>query len=301
MRTSFSRRRPAGGARPSRPTRQHAHCPSAAQLWWGFLPFLLALLVPLLLPTASFSAAPLINQEEVTAGAVNDASSLPYVDDGTVTVFAHDLEARPVIVKTDAATQIGATTGVLNGTVNPNNALSLVHEEPAEYYFEYGTPPCDTVAGTCGTPVSEQSEVPLHGVEALPVSVHLEGLTPNTTYHYWVIGVNEESGAEHGEEQVFTTGPEPTVPAKDETEHKTPLGPEPEEAKAYPDLMNLAPVPGPKETAVVLHPLTRSERLQKTLRTCRKDRKVSKRKACEVLARKHFAPKRKAKKTTKMK
>lgn len=206
---------------------------------------------------------------------------------GTVKVFRL-LQAEPVIVKTEPATRLSGATDALQGTVNPGG------QEPAEYWFEYSTAPCD--AESCGTSVREQGASPLNGDEPIPVSVRLEGLAPNTTYHYRLVGANEESGVEYGEEQSFTTGSETkSRPSKNETETRIPGPSKAPAAAEYPNLSTLAPVPGPKETTVVGHPVTRAERLSKALNACHKDKRRTRRLSCERLARAAYGPKHKPK------
>jgi hypothetical protein len=218
--------------------------------------------------------------------AVNSTTHELYVAEngGALRLFKF-FTAVPVIVRTEPATQIAGAVESLNGTVNPGG------NEPAEYYFEYGTSPCGPE--TCGAVATEPSQVPLNGDEAIPVSVRLDNLPPNTTFHYRIVGVNEESGVEYGEEQTFTTGSETgPPPAGDQSEHKTPLGEEPPAAAAYPNLTGLAPVPMPKAVT----PVTLAQKLQKALRACHKDRNARKRKSCEAAARRAFGPKKKTKK-----
>jgi hypothetical protein len=180
--------------------------------------------------------------------AVNNASHTLYVAERgdavspVVKVFRF-LNAAPVGVKTEPATPVSGPVEALNATINPGGV------EPAEYYFEYGTSPCNTAAETCGTVATEPSQLPLQGEAAIPVTVRLDNLTPNTTYHYWVVGANEESGVDHGEEQTFTTGPaEPPQPAAPAI--ATPPRPAPPAAGLiYPTLTAITPVPVPKTSA----------------------------------------------------
>jgi hypothetical protein len=132
----------------------------------------------------------------------------------------------------------------------------------------------------------EQGEVPLHGDEAIPVSVHLDNLAPNTTYHAWLVGVNEESGVEHGEEVTFTTGTPPPSPPGPAPEGSAPTSSAPASASPYPLLAQIRPVPIP---VVVVPKLTRAQRLAKALATCA--RKPKKRRAtCRREARRKYGP-----------
>jgi phosphodiesterase/alkaline phosphatase D-like protein len=93
-------------------------------------------------------------------------------------------------VTTNTATSTTTTGTVLNGMVNANNQSATVT-------FEFGT---TTAYGT--TVTADQS--PVTGQVATPVSKAITGLTPNTTYHYRVVGTNA-SGTGYGADLTFTT------------------------------------------------------------------------------------------------
>ena len=100
-------------------------------------------------------------------------------------------------VTTDAATSVTSGGATLNGTVNANGDSTTVE-------FEYGT---DTSYGTTVT----AAESPVTGTSNTSVSYALSGLTPNTTYHYRVVGTSS-GGTSNGDDQTFTTLPDaPTV------------------------------------------------------------------------------------------
>jgi hypothetical protein len=210
--------------------------------------------------------------------AVNDTSHALYVseEEGSVRVFRF-FTSVPVGVKTEPATQVNGPVERLNGTINPGG------QEPAEYYFEYGTSPC--LAETCGTVATEPSQVPLNGDKAIPVSVRLDNLAPDTAYHYRLVGVNEESGVEYGEEQTFTTGSVPPSPPGAAPEGAAPESKTPASAPIYPLLTGLAPVPPPK--VHVPPPPTRAQRLAKALAACGHKPK-RKRAACRRQARRKY-------------
>lgn len=102
----------------------------------------------------------------------------------------------PPTVTTGTPTGISNTAATLTGSVNANNS-------PTTVTFEYGL---STSYGT--TVVADQS--PVTGSSNTTVSAMIMGLTPNTTYHYRVIGTNV-NGTVTGSDQTFSTAGPPTV------------------------------------------------------------------------------------------
>jgi phosphodiesterase/alkaline phosphatase D-like protein len=99
-------------------------------------------------------------------------------------------------VTTQAASDIEPDSATLNGLVNANNDSTTVT-------FEYGT---DTSYGNTVT----AAQSPVTGSTDTPVSASVTGLTPDTMYHYRVVGQNS-SGTNNGSDMTFTTLP-PRVP-----------------------------------------------------------------------------------------
>ncbi|MEI6235746.1 MAG: Ig-like domain repeat protein [Planctomycetota bacterium] len=95
---------------------------------------------------------------------------------------------QPPTVTTLAATSITGVGATLNATVNANFVSST-------FTFDYGT----TVA--YGTSVSATPSTLSTGTSA-PASATLTGLTPNTTYHYRIKGVNSV-GTTNGSDLTF--------------------------------------------------------------------------------------------------
>jgi len=93
-------------------------------------------------------------------------------------------------VTTIAASGITTTAATLNGTVNANSQSTTVT-------FDYG------LTASYGTSVTAV-ESPVTGTSNTSVSKGLTGLTPNTTYHYRVVGVNT-TGTTDGLDQTFAT------------------------------------------------------------------------------------------------
>jgi hypothetical protein len=89
-----------------------------------------------------------------------------------------------------AASSISSTAATLNGTVNANNATSVVT-------FDYGT---SISYGSSAT----ATQSPVAGTSVTSVSTPLTGLTPNTTYYFRVKAVNA-GGTTYGVDGTFTT------------------------------------------------------------------------------------------------
>jgi hypothetical protein len=100
------------------------------------------------------------------------------------------------IVSTNPTTTIGPTTASLTGTVNPNGRST-------SFYFAWlkaGTSsPSSTPTTSAGSGSSDRS-----------VSADLSGLSPSTTYHYWVVATNSK-GTSVSADRLFTTLPPPPL------------------------------------------------------------------------------------------
>ncbi len=102
-------------------------------------------------------------------------------------VIGYDL-AGTRIVTTNAATNVASSSATLNGTVNPNGLTTTVH-------FEYGT------TTNYGSTTANQSYT---GNTTHSASANITGLSPNTTYHFRLVGTNN-GGTSHGSDRTFTT------------------------------------------------------------------------------------------------
>jgi len=91
---------------------------------------------------------------------------------------------------TKQATEIKATTAILNGIVNANYT-------PTETFFEFGT---DTFYGNqiSATPSN------ISGNQTTNISANISNLSPNTTYHFRVKAQNSV-GISYGNDFIFTT------------------------------------------------------------------------------------------------
>ena len=93
-------------------------------------------------------------------------------------------------VTTNAASGIAARTVTVNGIVNANNASTGVT-------FEYG------LTTSYGTTIAA-AQSPVTGITNTDVNADISELTPNTIYHYRVVGVNVV-GTSNGADLTFTT------------------------------------------------------------------------------------------------
>ncbi len=130
----------------------------------------------------------------LTPGAIYHYRVTATNEDGTT--FGADMTFRarqaPAVVS-EAPTSIHAEGARLHGMVNPHG----IH---ADYQFEYGTTTsygakAPLAAGDAGDDIWNGD-----------VSERIEGLEPNTTYHYRVVATNED-GTAMGEDLEFTTRP----------------------------------------------------------------------------------------------
>ena len=114
----------------------------------------------------------------------------------TLTTAAGTALAGPPTATTSAASDVGATTATLNGSVAPG-------KEATTYYFEYGT---TTAYGT-----RTATAGPIGGNATKSVSATLTGLAPQTTYHARLVASNP-SGTVQGADVTFTTTAPGTAP-----------------------------------------------------------------------------------------
>src|SRR5262249_6512567 len=126
-----------------------------------------------------------------------DFSDLPVLDIPNLTAGLPGLQCLGQLaalapeVTTNPATNITTTTAMLNGTVNPNGAMTQVS-------FEYATSADFSGAQT----ISAGSLAA--GASPQPVSANLTNLTPGTTYFFRVVASNS-AGTTRGSALGFTT------------------------------------------------------------------------------------------------
>jgi hypothetical protein len=97
--------------------------------------------------------------------------------------------AAPPSVTTGSPSGVGQSSATVNGTVNPNG-------ESTSYYFKYGT---TNNYGLQTTPSGAGS-----GNGIVAVHTALDGLTPNTTYHYQRVATSS-AGTTSGPDETLTT------------------------------------------------------------------------------------------------
>jgi hypothetical protein len=125
---------------------------------------------------------------------------------------------QPPSAETGAATAIDSGSATLNGLVDPNGSDTW-------YFFRYGVDRYDS-----WTPIASAGD----GRDPVPVSAHVEGLSPSTTYHVRLVAFNRHVA--RTADVTFTTAA------------PTPLAP-PVPAPAPP-----APLPGPTQTSAASVP-----------------------------------------------
>jgi WD40-like Beta Propeller Repeat len=104
----------------------------------------------------------------------------------------------PALIDSESVTQVSTDSARLGAELNPLGSTT-------EYHFQFGT---STAYGQ-EAPVPEA--ITAAGHEDVPISIQIEGLTPNTTYHYRLVAHNT-LGEVQGEDHSFTTQSEaPTV------------------------------------------------------------------------------------------
>jgi hypothetical protein len=97
--------------------------------------------------------------------------------------------AAPPAVTTGSPSSVGESDATVSGTVNPNG-------QSTSYFFKYGT---TTSYGLQTTPAGVGN-----GTGTVAVHQTLDGLTPNTTYHYELVATSS-AGTTNSTDQTFTT------------------------------------------------------------------------------------------------
>ena len=189
-------------------------------------------------------------------------------------------------VESEAASEVSDDTALLSATINPGNSTTASY--PTSYQFEYeqvgsGDVQSFVPAGVTGA----------NGTVAI-VPEALTGLTPSSEYAYWLVAGNV-SGTVEGPMQTFTTVAAPPPARQDGSEGggsasaPTLIAPP---AQAL--LPVLTPVPIPKaDVAPPAKPLTKSQKLSKSLKSCRRYKSKRKRTTCERSAHSRYAAKSK--------
>lgn len=120
--------------------------------------------------------------------------------DGEEAVFA--TEPLPVaIAAAPQASFVTASTAVLGGQLNPENAI-------AEYWFEY------TSSGSwAGATKTSVTTTPIYTATLVSSAEEAVGLEPGTTYHARLVAKNEHAETTDGPEATFVTAPTPVPSA----------------------------------------------------------------------------------------
>jgi hypothetical protein len=116
------------------------------------------------------------------------AIGLKHESDKSASQCATISTIAPPLVITGSATNITQTSVTLNGSVNPDGAVTNAH-------FEYGT---STTYGN-----QTQLITAMNGTSFISLTENLSNLSPNTTYHYRVVAMNSEGSITTGSDQTF--------------------------------------------------------------------------------------------------
>ena len=179
--------------------------------------------------------------------------------DGTFTT----LPPTPPLVTTGSAENVAQQSATITGTVDTRGLQTSIQ-------FELGSTP---YAGAVEPATATSSS---GSVEAI-IATFNNDLLPGTTYYYRAVATNQD-GTSYGEEKSFTTGSFPatfTVPV-------TPT------LIPYPTLAELNAKEAREAPKVkATKPLTKAEKLNKALKTCRRKPK-RKRDACRRQGKRRF-------------
>ena len=128
----------------------------------------------------------------------------------------------PALIDSESVSSVADTSATLNAQINPLGTDTTA-------YVQYGTANCATSPASCAD-VPLPPGIDLGSAEGeLPMSVHVQGLTPGTTYHYRFLITNalvtNPPGVIEGPDQTFTTqagGTEVALPDGRQWEMVTP-------------------------------------------------------------------------------
>jgi DNA-binding beta-propeller fold protein YncE len=123
-------------------------------------------------------------------------------EDGANVGVIRQFTTAPAVeaLSTGAAQNITPAGATLTGSLTPNGV-------DAHYYFEWGL----TEQYGSDSPAFPPGVDAGSGSEAVMAETLLEGLSQNTTYHYRLVGENEQYGTTFGEDRTFTTAGVPRI------------------------------------------------------------------------------------------
>jgi hypothetical protein len=141
------------------------------------------------------------------AGVAADAGTVYVASAATSEVVAFVEAVLPDLTTGEATGLTTEGSAVLNGTVNPDSeditACKFEYVAAGEYEPAKPNPYAKGNTASCAQSVGSGS-VPV------PVSAHIEGLTPTVTYHYRLVAANN-NGENAGSDRIFTALQRPSV------------------------------------------------------------------------------------------
>jgi DNA-binding beta-propeller fold protein YncE len=117
---------------------------------------------------------------------------------GTVDGPDQQFTTLPAALIEASATDVTATSATLGAQINPLGSDTSA-------YFQYGGTSCATSPGSCVSVPLPRADLG-SGEGSQPLGIHLQNLTPGSTYHYRVLATNS-LGTVESEDQSFATQP----------------------------------------------------------------------------------------------
>jgi len=119
-----------------------------------------------------------------------------YGEDATFTTTG------PPAIESESVSDVAATSATLQAQINPGG-------NDTHYYFQYGTASCAASPSSCtDVPAAPGSDIGA-SESSVPVSEHVQGLTPDTQYHYRAVATNVLGTIVYGTDHTFITEQRP--------------------------------------------------------------------------------------------
>jgi hypothetical protein len=139
--------------------------------------------------------------ESISSGiAVDHASGQVYVSyHGVVEIFTPVAVPERPMIERETASGVAADSAKLQASINPSGSETTT-------YFLYGQSSCAASPSSCADAPSPPGTSIGSGESGQQLSTQIQGLTPDTIYHYRAVAINA-NGIAYGDEREFTTQP----------------------------------------------------------------------------------------------